>query len=199
MKKDFYSAIEKRRSYYGISKEAVISDEKLKEIIDYAVKHVPTAFNSQSGRVAILLGENHTKLWNITMENLRKIVAEDNFSSTQERINSFNNGYGTILFFEDSNVVQDLQKRFELYKDNFPVWSEQSSGMLQYVIWTSLELEGYGASLQHYNEIIEDDVKANWDIPSSWKLIAQMPFGKPVAKPDEKEFEPLDKRVITFK
>jgi predicted oxidoreductase (fatty acid repression mutant protein) len=27
--------------------------------------------------------------------------------------------------------------------------------MHQLVVWTALEIEGYGASLQHYNELIE--------------------------------------------
>ncbi len=79
----------------------------------------------------------------------------------KEKINSFASGYGTILYFEDMSVVEDLQKQFALYKDNFPVWSQQSSAMHQFVIWTSLEIEGFGASLQHYNELIEEDVKKN--------------------------------------
>lgn len=199
MIKGFYNAVEKRRSYYGISKETVISDDRLKEVVEHAVKHTPTAFNSQSGRVIILLGDHHTKLWDMTMEALRKIVPADHFSSTEDRIHSFNNGYGTILFFEDQKAVEELQTRFELYKHNFPIWSEQSSGMLQYIIWTSLELEGLGASLQHYNELIEEDVKKEWNIPGTWKLIAQMPFGKPTAKPEEKEFQSIEERLIIFR
>ena len=37
--KDFYSAIENRRSYYGISSEAVVSNERIQEVINHAVKH----------------------------------------------------------------------------------------------------------------------------------------------------------------
>ena len=43
MKSNFYEAIEKRRTYYGISKDKVVSDEKIKEIIEHAVKHTPSA------------------------------------------------------------------------------------------------------------------------------------------------------------
>jgi predicted oxidoreductase (fatty acid repression mutant protein) len=70
--------------------------------------------------------------------------------------------------------------------------------MHQFVIWTALENEGFGASLQHYNEIIEASVKQEWSIPENWKLIAQMPFGKPTAKPDEKQFQPLEEGVKVF-
>ena len=199
MTKNFYEAVEQRRTYYGISKDVVLSDERIQGIIEHAVKHTPSAFNSQTTRVILLLGDHHTKLWNITKEALRKIVPAENFSSTEEKINSFDAGYGTILFLEDTSIVEYLQKEFPTYKDNFPLWSQQTNGMHQFVIWTALESEGYGASLQHYNELIEGDVRKEWNIPDDWKLIAQMPFGKPIAEPGEKEFSPLEERVKIFK
>jgi len=61
---DFYKAIEDRRSIYAISSEAVVSDDRILGIVKHAVKYTPTSFNSQSGRVVILLDEHHTKLWN---------------------------------------------------------------------------------------------------------------------------------------
>lgn len=199
MSKDFSTAVKDRRSIYGISKENVVSDDRIKEIIDHAVKHTPSAFNSQSARVVLLLGIHHDKLWEITKEALRKIVPAEQFSSTEEKINSFRSGYGTVLFFEDNSVIESLQQQFAAYKDNFPIWSQQSSGMHQFVIWTALEIEGFGASLQHYNELIEADVKKEWSIPNNWKLIAQMPFGKPTAQPGEKQFKPIEERIKVFK
>lgn len=199
MKKSFYDAVADRRSFYGISKETVVSDERIKEVIEHAVKHTPSAFNSQSTRVILLLDKQHDKLWNITKESLRKIVPVDEFSSTEEKINSFGNGYATILFFEDGSTIKSLQEQFPSYKGNFPIWSDQTSGMHQYVIWTSLEIEGFGVSLQHYNVLIEEEVKKEWNIPNNWKLIAQMPFGKPTRKPDEKKFNPLQDRIKVFK
>ena len=198
MSKNFYEALKERRSIYAISNESGVSNERIQEVINEAVLHTPSAFNSQSARVVVLFGENHNKLWDITEASLKKIVPEENFAPTKEKIDSFRNGYASVLFFEDQNVVKNLQEQFSLYKDNFPVWSQQSSGMLQYVIWTSLAVEGLGASLQHYNELIEEDVAKEWNIPSGWKLVAQMPFGKPVSGAGEKEFLPLDERVKTY-
>ncbi|WP_432776176.1 nitroreductase family protein [Brevibacillus gelatini] len=198
MGKDFLTAVKDRRTYYGISKEAVVSDERIHELVEEAVKHTPSAFNSQSARVVVLLGEHHDKLWNITKETLRKIVPAENFASTEEKMNAFGNGYGTVLFFEDQSVIKSLQEKFAAYKDNFPIWSEQSSGMLQFVVWTALEIEGFGASLQHYNPLIDEEVQKTWNLPSEWKLIAQMPFGKPTAQPGEKQFQPLEERVKFF-
>lgn len=198
MTKDFYTAIKERRTIYGISKETTVSDDRIQEVVKEAVKYTPSSFNSQSARVVVLFGKEHDRLWDITKESLRKVVPEGQFAPTEEKINSFRSGYGTVLFFEDISVVEDLQKGYALYKDNFPVWSQQSSGMLQYVTWTSLAIEGLGASLQHYNELIEGEVKKQWSIPEKWKLIAQMPFGKPTAPAGEKEFLPLEDRVKVF-
>ncbi|WP_408967416.1 nitroreductase family protein [Oryzomonas sp.] len=200
MKSSFGDVVKMRRSYFAISKEHVTTDERIEEIVGEAVKHVPSAFNSQSARVVILLGEQHDRLWDITKAELQKIVPPDSFKATEGKIDgAFRSGYGSVLYFEDTGVVEGLQQKFPLYKDNFPVWSNQSSGMLQFAIWTALELEGFGATLQHYNPVIDESVKTTWNIPATWKLIAQMPFGKPVSKPDEKEFHPLAERIRLFK
>ncbi|MFC9598141.1 nitroreductase family protein [Peribacillus butanolivorans] len=199
MTKDFYTAIKERGSYYGINKEVQVSDDKIKDIVEFAVKYTPSAFNSQSARLVVLTGEAHDKLWDITTETLRKAVGEGDFTGTQKKMDSFKSGYGTVLFFEDKAVVKSLQEQFALYADNFPIWSQQASGMHQLVVWTALETEGLGATLQHYNPLIDDEVKNEWDIPSNWKLIAQMPFGNPTAPVGEKEFQPLEDRVKFYK
>jgi predicted oxidoreductase (fatty acid repression mutant protein) len=199
MSKDFLTAVADRRTFYGISKEIEVSEDRIKEIIDYAVKHTPSAFNSQGTRVVLLFGNQHDRFWDMVMDALRKLVPADKFGPTEDKVNSFKSGYGTILYYEDFSVVEGLQKQFALYKDNFPVWAQQTNGMHQFVIWTALEEEGLGASLQHYNEVIEADVKKEWNIPDSWKLIGQMPFGKPTAPPDEKQFLPIEDRVKVFR
>lgn len=196
--KEFKKMVENRRSYYAIDKKSPVSDQEIREIIEHAVKYVPSAFNSQSARVVLLLGENHDKLWEITRETLRKIVPADSFASTDAKIDGFKNGYGTIMFFEDQTVIEGLQEQFSLYKDVFPVWSLQSSGMLQYTIWVTIEAAGLGASLQHYNPLIDDEVKAAWNLPEKWRLLAQMPFGTPVSEPGDKDFLPLDDRFKVF-
>lgn len=192
---DFYSAVKGRRSIYALDKNVGVSDERIMEVINHSVLHTPSAFNSQTGRVVVLFGKGHDKLWNITMEALRKVVPAANFKDTEDKINSFKAGYGTVLYFEDQKAVKGLQEQFALYKDNFPVWSNQGSGMLQNVIWTALHIEGLGASLQHYNELIEEEVSKAFNLPKGWKLMAQMPFGNIVQEAGEKQFAPLEGRV----
>lgn len=196
---EFLKAVKNRRSIYDISGESPLSLPQIQELVETAVNHVPTAFNAQSSRVLLLTGESNKKLWELTLDRLKTVVPEDKFQPTREKIASFAAGYGTILYFEEQETIKNLQAQFSLYAENFPVWSQQSSGMLQFAIWTALEQEGLGGSLQHYNPLIDEEVAKAFDLPGSWKLIAQMPFGKPGAPAGEKSFLPITERVRVLK
>lgn len=195
----FLKAVENRRSIYDLGNKQILSPDEIMALINEAVKQAPSAFNSQSARVVVLFGENYQRLWNMVLDALRPLIPADKFAPTEQRIASFKKGYGTILFFEDEEVVRNLQDKYPLYRDNFPVWSEQSSGMLQYIVWTALAEAGVGASLQHYNPLIDAAVAKEWDVPASWKLRCEMPFGSIVAPADAKSFLPLENRVKVFK
>lgn len=200
MEKSFIEALKHRRSYYALTNQSPVSDGEIEKIIDLAVTYVPSAFNSQSTRVVLLLGEHHRKLWQIVKDTLRVIVPPEAFAATEAKIDgSFASGHGTVLFFEDETVVRSLQEAFPLYQDNFPGWSLQTSAMHQLVVWVMLEDAGFGASLQHYNPLIDNEVRQTWNLPDTWKLIAQMPFGLPAQEPGPKEFQDLASRVKVFK
>ncbi len=197
---NFKKIIEKRRSYYSISNSSNVSDHDIQEIMEFALKYLPSAFHSQTSRLVLLLGNDHKKFWEIVKETLRGKMGGRDFSKTEEKLErSFASGYGTILFYEDEVVIKELQEKNPLYKDNFPVWAEHTSAMHQLTIWSMLVEAGFGASLQHYNPIIDDEVRETWDLPGDWKLIAQMPFGVPVEPPGEKDFLPLESRIKIFK
>lgn len=191
---NYFEALKKRRSHYDLSNTSPISDEQIKEILKEAVLYTPSAFHSESARVVLLLNEQHQKLWEIVKSTLKQIVPPANFAGTEAKLNSFAAGHGTILYFEDMSTVEQLQKDYSLYADNFPVWSMQSAGMLQHVVWTALATEGLGASLQHYNPLIDEQVKTEFHLASNWKLIAQMPFGAINTQPEELERMPIEDR-----
>ena len=69
------------------------------------------------------------------------------------------------------------------------------NGMLPLAVWTVLRELKVGASLQHYNPVIDDKVKDLFNIPSQYRLVAQMPFGGIVSEPEEKDKEDIDQRV----
>ncbi len=194
-----HTIAEKRRSIYALNDNLPISNDAVLNIVEHAILHTPSSFNSQSTRIVVLLGDEHKKLWDMTEELLRKIVNDDEkFTSTAEKMAGFKAGAGTIMFFEDQAVVKGLQEQFAAYADNFPVWAEHTNAMHQYVIWTALAAVDVGANLQHYNGVIDEAVASTWHIDKDWKLVAQMVFGGIVAPAGEKSFEPVEKRVKVF-
>ena len=195
----FQSLAEARRSIYAINDQLPVSKEEIVKLVEHAVLHTPSAFNSQSSRLVVLFGEDHEKLWQITEDKLRAIVNDDTaFESTKQKIDSFKAGAGTVLFYEDQTVVKGLQENFALYADRFPVWSEHTSAMHQYAIWTALASLNIGASLQHYNPIIDEDVDSTWNIDPEWNLVAQLVFGGIEQPAGENEFAPVDSRLKVF-
>lgn len=182
------AAIEKRRTQYALGKDLPLSRDDMTRLIETAVKLSPSAFNSQSSRVVILFGQQSDRFWQIVKDELRKKVPADAFASTDAKINGFAAGAGTILFYEDQDTVKSLQQQFASYADNFPIWSEQASGMAQYAVWTALANANIGASLQHYNPLPDAATAKEWDIPTTWKLRAQMPFGSNQAPFGDKTF-----------
>ena len=189
-------AIINRRSIRKVKKNAAITKEKIEELLKISV-HAPSSFNMQSGRLVVLMDKEHEKFWDIVKETLRPRVPAENFAATEERLQGFKDGVGTILFFENQATIKQMQENAPSYKEQFPFWSHQGNAMLQYATWMSLTTEGIGASIQHYNPIIDEEVKQTWNIPAEWSLVAQMPFGEPNEQQGEKTSLPFED-VVKF-
>lgn len=184
--------LEKRRSIYQINKNLPVSEEKVVETVKRVTELVPDAFNMKSARVVVALGEKQDLLWDSIYEVFGGKVA-------REKIDSFKNGAGTILYFYDESVVKGMQEQFAAYAGNFPVWANQANGMLQFSIWSALRELGIGANLQHYNPVIDSKVKELFDIPDSYVLLAEMPFGGITEDAGEKQGEDINLRVKIVK
>ena len=195
---DFYDVMTLRRSNYSLDDRVELSEPQIMELINHAVKQCPSAFNSQSARVIVLFNEHQQKFWNLTLKELEKVTPKDKLANTEIKIASFAAARGTILFFEDEDVIKGLQNNFPLYKDKFPVWSEQGNAILQYAVWCLLADNGIGASLQHYSPLVDSFVHKEWQAQENWKLIAQMPFGRITGEPGPKDYLPLETRVKIF-
>lgn len=212
--------IQLRRTHYALNKHLAIPRSRIEQIVKESLLHVPSSFNSQSTRVVVLFGTEHGKLWDIVTDVLKKKVAEAKWGPTGRKMAMFKKAAGTvssrlclelfdgrivtnktksqIMFFEDQTIVDKSIAQFPSYAQHFGAWATQSDAMLQYTIWLGLEAEGLGASLQHYNPIIDDRVAAEWKIPASWKLNAQMVFGGYEDIPAAKDFMPLEERYKVF-
>lgn len=194
----FLNQIKNRRTIYAIGKNVSLDNTQIEETIKEAVRQSPSSFNSQTSRVVTLFGESHDKFWNIVLETLRKIVPAEAFEGTQNKINSFKAGHATVLFYEDQDTVKGLQEQFPLYAENFPIWSEHSTAIAQFAVWTALSEKNIGASLQHYNPIVDEQVASTFEIPASWKLRAQLVLGSIEAPAGDKTFIDDEIRFKTF-
>lgn len=194
-----FEDLELRRSRYGLSKEAVLTEEEVIELVEASVQHTPSAFNAQTQRAVVLFGKHSDTFWDLTREALRKVAPEEGFENTVTKLESFKQGQGTILYYIDTDVVKGLQDQFALYADNFPIWAEQENGMMQLVTWTALAGAGIGASVQHYNPLVDASAAEAFEIPSSWKLVAQMPFGKAIDEVQPKTLQNVKGKVKVFK
>lgn len=189
---------QKRRSIYALNKDMPFDNAVLEKKIEAVLKDMPSAFNSQSARLVLLLGEHHQSLWQLTAAVLQKVVPPAAFTTTAKKIDSFTAAYGTLLFFEDEATIRHWEKQFPTYAEQFPAWSEQGNGMLQFGIWAMFAEYGIGASLQHYNPLIDQQVHETWNLPPQWQLKAQMPFGGIAVPAAVKSYLPLSERFRVF-
>lgn len=173
----FVDQLKKRRSIYQLGKRVHYSQTYLSEIIQEAVRSCPSAYNSQSTRIVLLFADSHHKFWEIVKQVQRQHVPAHIYEGVEVKLNQCAAAYGTILFYEDQSVIQQLQKKMPFSAEDFPVWSEQTSGMAQFAVWTALADSGMGASLQHYNPQVDSLVAEHFDIEKSWLLRAQLCFG----------------------
>ncbi len=193
MNSNIYDLIKSRRSYRKLAKSDTFDSNTMKELLRTA-RYVPSAFNMQSYRIIVLEGQSNEDLWNIVEEMLLEKIGKDKFISTKqkEKISGFRGGNGTLLFFEDENVVEENANKKKSYKAKFPSWSEQGSGIIQYAVWLMLTDKGLNASLQHYNPMIDDRVKKRFNIDDSWRLITQMPYGIGIDELKERKLLPFE-------
>ena len=77
-------------------------------------------------------------------------------------------------------------------------WSVSNLELTIIQVWTALQSEGFGANLQHYSPLIDEQIAKTWNIPASWKLDAQLVFGTPNSEPGEKVFAPIEDRYKVF-
>lgn len=178
MNSQFNSLSANRRSIYALGDNLSQTPEEIFDLVKQTVKNSPTAFNSQTVRAVVLFGKSSDKVWEIVEDALRKIAkSPDAFEQTKAKIDSFKAGYGTILYFTDTTIVHQLENDYPSYAANFANWAEQGLGGAQQAVWTALAEQGIGASLQHYNPLIDDAIHQAFNLPADWQLRAEMPFG----------------------
>ena len=177
---NFLDLQKQRRSIYALGKTVDLSKAELVALIQNAIKQAPSAFNSQTSRALVLFGQDSQDFWNkIAYSELEKVTPAEAFAGTKA-------------------VVRNLEENFPLYAENFQPWSEQAHGIALYAIWLALAEQNIGMSVQHYNPLVDAQVAEKYDLPTNWKMRAQIPFGSIEAPAGEKEFMADQERFKVF-
>lgn len=112
-------SLKARRTHYDINKELPVEEEKVFDLVKETTELVPDAFNMKSSKLIVVTGEKQDQLWDNIYDEFQGKVP-------REKIDGFKNAYGTILYFYDRDVIEEVQSKFTTYADKFPNWAIQS-------------------------------------------------------------------------
>ncbi|KAH7129138.1 Nitroreductase-like protein [Dactylonectria macrodidyma] len=193
----FLADIKSRRTCYSLEAKSPISDERIVEIAREVTKHTPSSFNCQATRLVILLRDEHLKFWEIAKQCFKATLHEAAYKDYEKKLCQRQAAYGTILLFEDLDVIRDFQARNTRFTWHLLQFSEHNNAMQAFNLWTALSLEGLGCNLQHINPVIDQRLVGQWGISPQWSLKAQLVFGTPTGAPaHDKTFVPTDDRLF---
>lgn len=111
MAESLISLAQNRRTIYQLGKSSSVSDDKIEELVNQAILHVPSAFNTQSTRLVLLLHDQHDRLWDIAIEAFEGLVASGRIpkeiweKQTLPKLNGFKGAYGTVCRLGTSSLV----------------------------------------------------------------------------------------------
>lgn len=194
----FVDLIEKRRSIYALGTDSEYSKKDIENRIREVVKQVPSAFNSQTTRIVVLFDNANDKFWNHIYDVQKNVLEGEMWDMMSGVMTGAKNGIGTVLFFEDKETVEKMPAqgaRQEAYKQN-------NNANAQYAVWLALAEMNLGASLQHFNvgyeQGFDKGTKEMFNLPESYEMLAQMPFGSVEQGAGEKEHIDTDVQVKVF-
>lgn len=194
----FIETLENRKTRYHLGKNSPLGEKEIEDLVEKVLYLTPSAFNRSNQEVLILFGAAHDKFWDITETALRKLVGGDDFSGTEERLKNYRKAQGILLIYEDLDIIKGLQEDFPLYEKSFPEWSVSQSGMFQMAMWNAFVAEGLGANLIHYNPLVDEEVAKSWNVPSNWRLTAQMSFGEVLPEENFNEHPTTEGRIFKY-
>jgi hypothetical protein len=96
----YLEAVKQRRSVYGVTDEVIMSDDRIVEIANTVIQSCPSAWNMQSTRFLITLGQEHKHFWDTVIASAKPFVienqGEDAWKRNEDRFKSFRAAYGTV-------------------------------------------------------------------------------------------------------
>jgi len=195
---EFVNLLAKRRTIYALGDNSQYSNEEIADRIREVVKQAPSAFNSQTSRAVVLFGDANEKFWDHIYDVQKDVLQGDMWDMMSGVMVGAKDAVGTVLFFEDLNAVEQMPAqgvRQEAYKQN-------NNANAQYAVWLALAELDLGGSLQHFNvgyeQGFDKGTKELFDLPESYEMLAQLPFGSVEQEVGEKEHIDTNEQVKVF-
>ena len=91
-----------RRTIYKLGKTSPVPDSQIEDLVNAAIHHVPSSFNTQSTRLIVLLHQEHEKLWDLVIDTFGELVKtgavpEEMWRNhTLPKLQGMKNGVGTV-------------------------------------------------------------------------------------------------------
>ena len=162
--------IKVRRTIYALGNRVTHSEAQLTALIKDAVKHSPSSFQlPRLPRAVILFGEQHHKLWDIVKAELKKIVRQ-RLPQSEAKVNG-----EASLRLRHCAVLRRHRRHRGSAAEVRPLCRQ-----LPHLVRTrhrdrpvrGLDHFGPGGHpgppLQHYNPLIDQAVRQEWNLPASW-------------------------------
>lgn len=184
---NFNQLLDTRRSVYMLKNTSKINDNDLLNLLYENLKKAPSAFNTQPVFAVIASKEQHKFVWDSVSNALEKILSTEQFKKTKAKLKVFENAYGTILLFKNTNDIEDIKKAYPGFANRQDFWGEQSFGIAAYTIWLTLADLGLGANMQHYDPLLDAAIEKEFKIPKGYVLEAEIVYGDIAINAEAKE------------
>ncbi|KAM5341402.1 hypothetical protein ACJ41O_013122 [Fusarium nematophilum] len=107
-----------------------------------------------------------------------------------------------VLFWDSGEAIKAAQETHQSAAHMFNQFADHASGMAQILVWTALELEGFGANLQHMAAMppVEVALKKFLQVPDDYSLKANLNFGEEAQPhPEVPEKLPFSETLVIVK
>lgn len=108
--KPFLQEIEDRRTIYSTETTISISDKELEDMIEHIIKYTPSAFNSQSTRIVLLLNDQHHKFWDNTKTVLKDVMVPDRDFTQLNNVSTDLNMHMAQFFISKTKMLLKVYK-----------------------------------------------------------------------------------------
>ncbi|KAK6827296.1 hypothetical protein PG987_010637 [Apiospora arundinis] len=182
----FLQAAKYRRSVYAIKASSPVPDERIEQVVQEVLSFAPSSYNTQPVRVTLVLGDKHTKLFDEIIAAAEPFLTQAAGEEVWKKMNGLFQGLRgglwleKVLFWERTTTIAESGQTHPSAAHMFGQWSDHAHGMAHLLTWSALELEGFGASLQHLNAIppVEAVIKKFAGVPDDYSLKANLVFGE---------------------